>query len=88
LTSATLSERESAGTGWGRAHRSAINKWYNQFDEEPTRLAYLATKYKARHKWNHKDVIRLAHVKPKNNPIGFHVASRNHWIISTIYRKF
>jgi hypothetical protein len=23
------------------------------------------------HKWNHKDVIRLAHVKPKNNPIGF-----------------
>jgi hypothetical protein len=44
---------------------------YNQFDEEPTKLAYLATKYKARHKWNHKDVIRLAHVKPKNNPIGF-----------------
>ena len=67
----SLCEAESAGTGWGRAHRSAISKWYNQFDEEPTKLAYLATKYKARHKWNHKDVIRLAHVKPKNKPIGF-----------------
>lgn len=67
----SLCEAESAGTGWGRAHRSAINKWYNQFEKEPKRLAYLATKYKARHDWSHKDIIRLAHVKPKNNQMSF-----------------
>lgn len=64
-----LCEAESAGTGWGRAHRAAISRWYNQFHEEPKKLAYLATKYKARHGWSHKDVIRLGHVKPASHPL-------------------
>ncbi|XP_063401591.1 RNA-binding protein RO60-like [Mytilus trossulus] len=65
-----LCEKESAGSGWGRAHRSAIGKWYNQFEKDPKKLALLTTKYKARHGWSHKDVIRLGHVKPRNNPVG------------------
>lgn len=64
-------EGESAGTGWGRAHRVAIGKWYNNFSKNPKKLAYLVTKYQTRHSWSHRDVIRLAHVKPEDNKIGF-----------------
>ena len=60
-------EKESAGTGWGRAHRVAIGKWYNEKD--PKKLARLVTKYKKRRGWSHKDVVRLAHVKSKNKKI-------------------
>lgn len=64
-----LCEKESAGTGWGRAHRVAIGKWYNNFSADPKKLAYLVTKYQNRHSWSHRDVVRLAHVKPSDNKI-------------------
>ena len=57
-------EKESAGTGWGRAQRVAIGKWYNEKD--PKQLAHLVTKYKKRRGWSHRDVVRLAHVKPRD----------------------
>ena len=60
-------EKESAGTGWGRAQRVAIGKWYNEKD--PKKLAYLVTKYEKRHGWSHRDVVRLAHVKSKDKKI-------------------
>ncbi|VDH92241.1 60 kDa SS-A/Ro ribonucleoprotein [Mytilus galloprovincialis] len=64
-------ENESAGSGWGRAHRVAIGKWYNStsYKREPQKLAYHVTKYQSRHSWNHKDVLRLAHVKPETDAI-------------------
>ncbi|KAK2193704.1 hypothetical protein NP493_8g08002 [Ridgeia piscesae] len=55
------------GTGWGRAHRRAIVKWYMRFGETPRsakHLAMLVTKYKNRNGWSHLDVLRLAHPKP------------------------
>ncbi|XP_077986822.1 RNA-binding protein RO60-like [Glandiceps talaboti] len=60
--------KESSGTGWGRAQRRAVQKWYN--DKKPTSLALAVTKYKQRNGWSHKDLLRLAHIKPANDGIG------------------
>ncbi|KAI0224559.1 60 kDa SS-A/Ro ribonucleoprotein [Lamellibrachia satsuma] len=57
-------EALSTGTGWGRAHRRAISKWYlgcRESPQEAKRLAMLVTKYKTRNGWSHQDVVRLAH---------------------------
>ncbi len=59
------SEKFSEGTGWGRAQRRAIGEWYNK--KRPSDLAYQITKYRKRNGWTHKDVLRLAHVKPAND---------------------
>ncbi|KAK3590251.1 hypothetical protein CHS0354_041329 [Potamilus streckersoni] len=61
-------EGESNGTGWGRAHRRAINKWYEELaEDEPNVLVLLITKYKKRENWSHRDLFRLSHIKPKND---------------------
>ena len=57
----------SVGTGWGRAHRRAIQAWYNDKKGKP--LAIAVTKYRQRGGWSHLDVLRLSHVKPKNDEI-------------------
>lgn len=64
-------ENESAGTGWGRAHRVAIGKWYNktQYKKDPVKLALHVTKYQSRHSWSHRDVLRLAHIRPETPAI-------------------
>ena len=54
----------SVGTGWGRAHRKAVQQWYNS--KTPKALAVAVTKYRQRGGWSHLDVLRLAHVKPAN----------------------
>lgn len=64
------SEKLSRGTGWGRAHRRAISKWYLQHNDNPMRLAQHVTKYKNRNGWSHKDVLRLAHPKPESDGVG------------------
>ena len=58
----TLSKPKS--TGWGRAHRKAIQKWYT--NKKPRGLAMAVTKYKQRNRWSHRDLFRLCHVKPEN----------------------
>eukprot|EP00040_Diaphanoeca_grandis_P031589 m.189328 g.189328 ORF g.189328 m.189328 type:complete len:951 (-) comp32370_c0_seq1:41-2893(-) len=50
------------GTGWGRGMRTAVAGIYNS--REPKDLAYWITKYRSREGWTHRDVLRLAHVKP------------------------
>jgi 60 kDa SS-A/Ro ribonucleoprotein len=45
--------------GWGRALRRAIGQWY--LEKAPRDLAYQVTKYQAREKWTHRDLLRLAH---------------------------
>lgn len=47
---------------WGRAPRRAISNWYTQMT--PGRLAFQVAKYQNRDGWTHRDVLRLAHVKP------------------------
>lgn len=62
----TLSMNElGKGTGWGKAHKRAVSKWYN--DKEPKDLTFTVTKYKSRGNWSHRDVLRLAHPKPKSD---------------------
>ncbi|GBN61262.1 SS-A/Ro ribonucleoprotein [Araneus ventricosus] len=49
--------------GWGRAHRKFLIRWYNEKDAKD--LAAEVTKVKSCHKWTHKDVLCMAHVKAK-----------------------
>lgn len=49
--------------GWGRGLRRALGAWYTE--REPERLAYQLIKYRQRHGWTHRDVLRVAHPKPK-----------------------
>lgn len=51
-------------SGWGRMMRDAVAKWYN--GKKPRGLATAITKYQQRDGWSHKDVLRLAHVKPSD----------------------
>ncbi|XP_052270552.1 RNA-binding protein RO60-like [Dreissena polymorpha] len=61
----------ATGTGWGRAHKRAVAKWYTNFINNPEKLARLVTKYKNREGWTHKDLLRLAHVSTKDPVVGF-----------------
>lgn len=54
--------REKMG-GWGRGMRKAVADWYNSQSAES--VAFNVMKYKQRNGWSHKDVLRLAHVKPR-----------------------
>jgi hypothetical protein len=59
------------GTGWGRAHKRAVSKWYTSFEKDPEKLARLVTKFKNRESWSHKDVVRLAHTSTSDKAVGF-----------------
>ena len=64
-------ESQGKTTGWGRGLRKAVSLWYNRFANNPQRLAVLLTKYRQRDGWTHRDILRLAHMKPVNEIIGF-----------------
>ncbi len=49
---------------WGRGVRDAVSRWYN--DKPASSTAYQCAKYRQRDGWTHKDVLRLAHVKPND----------------------
>ena len=57
-----LAEYVNAMRGWGRGLRSGFARWYN--DKEPLKLAQQLTKYANRDGWTHRDILRLAHIKP------------------------
>ena len=50
--------------GWGRLLRDSLNWWYLR--QDVNRLAYQVVKYRQRHGWTHRDVLRKTH--PKVNP--------------------
>lgn len=50
--------------GWGRTMRWAVSNWYSR---NPDQLAYQAIKYRSRDGWSHRDLLRLAHPKHKDN---------------------
>jgi len=52
----------TTGNGWGRGMRRAVAEIYNSKDA--CNLAFWVTKYRQREGWCHRDVLRLAHVKP------------------------
>jgi len=56
------------GRGWGTLAKRAFSKIYNGKSVD---VAYLITKYQNRNGWSHKDVLRLAHVKPIDEEHGF-----------------
>ena len=52
-------------SGWGRAHRNAMKKWYiSKASDDPMKLAMDVTKYQKREGWSHRDVARLTRLKP------------------------
>ena len=52
--------------GFGKQMRRTINKWY--LTQTPANLAYQVTKYRNRHGFTHRDVLRICH--PKINRTG------------------
>lgn len=58
-----LDYREGFG-GWSAGLRKAVGRWYN--DRPLASLAMQLVKYRQRDGWSHRDVLRLAHVKPDN----------------------
>lgn len=45
--------------GWGRGLRRGIAAWYE--NEDVSKVAYQAVKYRQRDAWTHRDLLRLAH---------------------------
>ncbi|XP_061178991.1 RNA-binding protein RO60-like [Saccostrea echinata] len=66
-----FSQEDAVGKKWGRARRKAISNLYNNYPGGPMKLAYHVTKYRKRGNMSHKDVIRLAHVKPFNQEVQY-----------------
>lgn len=52
--------------GWSRGLRKGVAKFYTSKDLD--QLALQVVKYRQRNGWTHKDVLRLAHVKPDTLP--------------------
>ncbi|XP_077488713.1 RNA-binding protein Ro60-like isoform X1 [Amblyomma americanum] len=74
-------EEVSEGTGWGRAHRRAVSRWYTAGEVEngeggARRLAAQTTRVVRRHRWTHADLLRLAHVRPPAHRPGVAVVLR------------
>ena len=52
-------------SGWGRAHRRAVARWYNGHKGASAQaLAESVTKYQQRNGWSHLDALRLCHATP------------------------
>jgi 60 kDa SS-A/Ro ribonucleoprotein len=52
--------------GWSRGLRSAVARWYNA--RPVGELAYQAVKYQERYGFTHRDLLRLGHPNPGDDP--------------------
>ncbi len=50
--------------GWGPLTRRAVASWY--LGKDPEALAYQLVKYRQRDGWAHADILKMAHIKPRN----------------------
>lgn len=50
-------------SSWGRLRRKSVGAFYSTNKKDANELLYHLTKYKQRHNWTHKQVIRLCHPK-------------------------
>jgi len=55
-----LSTEYNGSSGWNNLHKNAVSKWYNSKDIKS--LAYQVTKYRERHSYKHRDILRLCHI--------------------------
>lgn len=53
---------------WNAAAKRGVAKWYTSKDMD--KLAIQLLKYQSRNGWSHRDVLRLAHVKPSSDVQG------------------
>ena len=54
-------------TGWGKAHRKIVGRWYNEHrGSNELELVRSCTKYSNRHGYTHRDALRLCHSKPNS----------------------
>lgn len=60
-----VNKRLYNSTGWNSQMKTTISQWY--LSKTSQELMYHITKYPSRHDWSHKDVLKLAHVKPKDD---------------------
>lgn len=58
-----LSNQYNGSSGWNNLHKDAISNWYNK---EIMLLAYQVTKYRERHSYTHRDILRLCHIIPQS----------------------
>lgn len=69
LCEQTAQAKETKSTGWGRAHRRAVSRWYNGHKgASALALAESVTKYQQRNGWAHLDALRLCHAAPASKP--------------------
>ena len=61
----TINNKLYNATGWTSSIKQMIAEWYQS--KSYSELMYHITKYQTRHTWSHKDILRLSHVKPKND---------------------
>jgi 60 kDa SS-A/Ro ribonucleoprotein len=59
-----LYNKHKNSNGWNNLHKKAICNWYNSKDD--MNLIYQMTKYKDRHDYTHRDVMRLSHIVPNS----------------------
>jgi 60 kDa SS-A/Ro ribonucleoprotein len=58
----TINKKLFGTKSWNRFIKRSVAEWYNSKSLKD--LLYLTTKYQNRIGWSHRDVLRLAHVKP------------------------
>ena len=63
-----ISLKMNKTTGWGKAHRRTVGRWYNEHrGSNELELIKSCTKYANRHGYTHKDALRLCHSVPNSN---------------------
>lgn len=62
-----ISLKMNKTTGWGKAHRRTVGRWYNEHKgSNELELIKSCTKYANRHGYTHKDALRLCHSVPNS----------------------
>jgi 60 kDa SS-A/Ro ribonucleoprotein len=58
------SKEFNGSTGWNALHKQELRKWY--VTKPRLTLAYQMTKYKNRNGWTQADLLKLIHIKPRD----------------------
>lgn len=66
---------------WNNAAKRGVANWY--LSKRNDQIAFQAVKYQQRNGWSHRDVLRLAHVRPTDEQM----AELFHWVTKEHARK-
>ena len=64
--------------GWSRGLRTAVGDWY--LNQAPMAVAYQVAKYRSRHDWSHRDILRQAHPKHMSPSYGYDLSAVFDWV--------